>query len=428
MMTSPALSQATVPFPPIGGLIERGADFEPVPSAKPSIVESFASQCVLPHPELAWAALPRHLREVPLRQMIGQLLVVSFSGKTADSAGVALAADALAASEIGGVLYFRHNVGTAEDVRAINARLLAASPDLPPMIAIDQEGGAVMRLKPSEGAPDTPSARDVAQTPPDTARETYDAMAESLASAGFTANFGPVVDLDLNPDNPVISRFGRAYGADPQTVVDYGEAFVDAHRDAGVATALKHFPGHGSSTDDSHDGATDLTPTWSRKEMIPFRDMIVDRKADMIMIGHLELDGLSGPDGWPASLSPNAIDRFLRDTLCYDGLVVSDDLSMDAVSSHWNAIEATKQMVRAGGDIALLSLSADKGAAAVREILDALEAEAAASPDFEDRIRYAYARIVHHKLDLMEARAVSEAAPAGIPTRWAQATPGSLPR
>ncbi|WP_157961835.1 glycoside hydrolase family 3 N-terminal domain-containing protein [Acuticoccus kandeliae] len=426
---APAHAQVKIPFPPLDGLIERDAAYQPLPLEKPGIVETFATSCSPTHPELFWASLPRPLREVPLREMIGQMLMISFSGNTADSAGVTIAANALAASEVGGVLYFRHNIGSAADVKAINARLEAARPDLPPFIAIDQEGGAVMRLKPSEGAPDTPSARDVAAKSLDEAAEIYGEMAANLAEMGFTVNFGPVVDVEVNPNNPVISRFGRSYGADIDTVVDYAEAFVDAHRAAGVATSLKHFPGHGSSTDDSHDGAIDLTRTWSRREMVPFRDMIRDREADMIMIGHLMLDEVSGPEGLPASLSPNAIDRVLRQTLCFDGLVVSDDLSMDAISDHWDAPEAARRMVLAGGDIALLSLPGDKGMALVGEVIDRLEQEALASDVFADKIRHAYARIVHHKLDLAEARQLSTRTGTGSDAlRWARADEATLPR
>ncbi|MBJ3777448.1 glycoside hydrolase family 3 N-terminal domain-containing protein [Acuticoccus mangrovi] len=415
-----AMAQARIPFPPIDGLIIRSDDYQPLPHPKPGLVATFAAGCIPTSPELAWAALPRSLREVPIEEMIGQLLVISFSGKTVKDPGVALAAREIADGSIGGVLYFRHNVGSAADVRAVNALFTDAHPDLPAMIAIDQEGGAVMRVKPSEGAPATPSARDIATTSPAEARGAYLAMADNLADLGFTTNFGPVVDLEVNPDNPVIARFGRAYGAEPKAVIAYAEAFIEAHHEAGIGTALKHFPGHGSSTADSHEGAIDLNATWSRREMVPFRELIRRHEVDMVMIGHLDLDGLSGPGGLPASLSPNAIDVFLRDTLCYGGLVVSDDLAMDAVSARWSPEEAALKMVEAGGDIALLSLSGKTGMAPVKEITRRLAAAAAADPKIADKIRYAYARVVHHKLDFAEKRRVSSRSRAPTPTQWAQ--------
>jgi beta-N-acetylhexosaminidase len=203
--------------------------------------------------------------------------------------------------------------------------------------------------------------------------------------------------------------------------VKYARTFVNAHREAGVATALKHFPGHGSSTDDSHEGAIDLTPTWSRVELVPFVEMIESGDADMIMLGHLELDGLTGPDGLPASLSPRTIDTFLRGTLCYDGLVVSDDLHMDAVSARWTAAEAARQVVAAGGDIILLSLPANDQAGKLAAVREALVAEARRSPHFADKLRYAYARVVNHKLDIAEARAASGRTGAPVAREWARA-------
>lgn len=418
---SEASGQARVPFPPIDGLIERPADFEPVPRAKPTVEEQFASECVPEHPELAWAALPPDMRHVDYETMIGQLLMVSFAGKAPDDEGVRAAREALARGDIGGVIYFRHNVGSAADVRAVNEAFRTANADYPAMIAIDQEGGAVTRLKPSEGAPGTPSAREVAQGSVREAARRYEAMASTLADLGFTVNFGPVVDLEVNPDNPVIARFGRSYGADPDEVVKYARTFVEAHREAGVATALKHFPGHGSTTGDSHEGAIDLDPTWSRVELVPFAEMIASGDADMVMLGHLDLAGLTGPDDLPASLSPRTIDEFLRGTLCYGGLVISDDLHMDAVSARWSAPEAARLMIAAGGDIVLLSLPVGGPDGAIAAVREALVEEARRDEAFADRLRHAYARVVHHKLDVERAREVSTRTDAPAERDWAQA-------
>ncbi|WP_083660207.1 glycoside hydrolase family 3 N-terminal domain-containing protein [Acuticoccus yangtzensis] len=384
-------------------LITRPAGWQPLPVAKPSISESFASTCQPVDPELAWFRLPQQFRSATVEEMIGQLLVVSYGGTRPDDAGVAAARDAIARSRIGGVLTFRHNIASAGDIAAVNRSFMEARPDLPPIIAVDQEGGLVMRVKPSEGAPSTPAAADIAAGSEDEARAAYDDMAAALATLGFNANFGPVVDLASNPDNPVIARFGRSFGADPATVTDYATVFAEAHRAAGIGTALKHFPGHGSSTDDSHEGAIDLTATWSRQEMLPFRDMIASGEADMLMAGHLTLKGVTEAD-IPASLSQSAITGFLRETLCYDGVVVSDDLAMDAVSSRWDAVEAVTMMVEAGGDLALLSLGTGQGYEVIDAISSALAEHARQSPEFAAKIRQAYARIANLKLDLTEWR------------------------
>ncbi|WMS42627.1 glycoside hydrolase family 3 N-terminal domain-containing protein [Acuticoccus sp. MNP-M23] len=421
----PAFAQARIPWPPIDGLIERPEDFVAVPQTRPAHYIVPETDCKPADPALSWTRLPRPLRELSLRQMIGQLLVVSYSGSAPDSAGVAIAQDALRRSEIGGVLTFRHNIKSADETRGVNEILVAANPLLPAMIAVDQEGGAVMRLRPSEGGPDTPSAADVAEGSIEDARKTYNEMAEALADLGFNANFGPVVDLSINPNNPVIAQFGRAYGDDPETVERYAEAFIDAHHAAGVATALKHFPGHGSSRADSHIGAIDLTSTWSPVELEPFQALIDEDEADMVMIGHLELDGVTGPGDLPASLSPVAIQTILRDTFCFDGVVVSDDLAMDAVEKRWGSADAARLMIEAGGDIALLSLSADKGMKLVTEITDSLAAKAEASPEFAAKIRYAYARVANHKLDLAERQ--RKAAASGAASSPAEPSAATQP-
>ncbi|MEM8552720.1 MAG: glycoside hydrolase family 3 N-terminal domain-containing protein, partial [Pseudomonadota bacterium] len=389
------------------------------PRGKPEVAEIVASSCERADPHLTWALLPPSLRTVPLRQMIGQLLVISYSDTTPRASGVEAVRQAIRSSRVGGVLTFRHNISSGDNIRAINEAFRDAHPVLPAIVAVDQEGGAVMRVKPSEGGPDTPSAKRVADGTLEEARTAYTDMARALADLGFTVNFGPVVDLEVNPKNPVIARFGRAYSASAEEVVKFAQAFIDAHSAAGLGTALKHFPGHGSSTADSHEGAIDLSATWSHEELIPFRELIDSGSADMVMIGHLKLEGVTGPDNLPASLSPKAIDGVLREALCFDGVVVSDDLAMDAVSNTWGAVEATRLMVEAGGDMALLSIPAGEGFALIDEITDALVAEAERSPEFLQKIKAAYARIVHFKLDLSEL--TEPRSDAAVPTELADA-------
>lgn len=391
-------------LPPLPGLLERDADHVDVPPRRPTIATAFANGCEPPNPVVDWARLPSTLRTVPLRAMIGQLLVISYSGSAPSARGVEIARQALRRSEIGGVLTFRYNIEAADDTRAINALFENAHPVLPAIVAIDQEGGAVTRVKPTEGAPKTPAAADIAEGSVADALAAYEAMARNLADLGFTLNFGPVVDLEVNADNPVIARYGRSYGASPVTVERYARAFIEAHHAYGVATSLKHFPGHGSSTADSHEGAIDLTSTWSRRELEPFAVLIGEGLADTVMIGHLELDGVTGPGHLPASLSPVTIATILRNTLCFDGLVISDDLAMDAIEHRWGTPEAVRLMVDAGGDIALLSLPPRKGMALVTEITDYLEEAAEASPELAQKIRDAYARVVNFKLDLPVSR------------------------
>ena len=403
-ITPPSAAASEADLPPLPELIERDADHLALPQRRPTVATALANDCEAPNPQVAWARLPSTLRSVPLKAMIGQLLVVSYSGTGPGAQGVEIARKALRRSEIGGVLTFRYNIETADDTRAVNALFEDAHPVLPAIVAIDQEGGAVTRVKPSEGAPDTPSARKVANGSVEDARAEYEAMARVLADLGFTLNFGPVVDLEINDENPVIARYGRSFGASPETVERYARAFIEAHHAFGVSTSLKHFPGHGSSTADSHQGAIDLTETWHRQELEPFAVLIADDLADTVMAGHLELAGVTGPGHLPASLSPVSIATILRNTLCFDGLVISDDLAMDAIEHRWGTPEAVRLMIDAGGDIALLSLPPRKGMALVTEIIDYVAAAAEASPELAQKVRDAYARVVNFKLDLPAPR------------------------
>ena len=414
-----AFGQAAIPFPPIDGVIERPADYEPVPRPRPTLQDHFGTECVRAAPSLAWFSLPPALRRVDFETMAGQLILAGFSGRTAEGEGVIDTREAIARGDIGGVVFFGDNVGSRADVREIADLFRDAHPAFPATIAIDQEGGAVMRVGPDEGAPDTPAARDVAQQSLRSARDEYDAMADALEGLGFTLNFGPVVDLAVNPDNPVVNRYGRSFGEEPDTVLRYARAFVRAHREAGVGTALKHFPGHGSTDDDSHDTPIDLASTWSRTELIPFAEMIRSGDADMIMMGHLTLEGLTGPEGLPASLSPVAIDGFLRDTLCYEGVVVSDDLAMKAITARWGVSDAAIKVVAAGGDLMIVSKSAGDDAGTLSSMRRALVDEAQSSPGFADLLRNAYARVINHKLDLVEARALSGRTHAPQSRQWA---------
>jgi beta-N-acetylhexosaminidase len=220
-------------------------------------------------------------------------------------------------------------------------------------------------------------------------------MARGIAAEGFSVNFGPVADLNTNPNNQIIARFGRAFSAEVETVIAYDEAFIKAHHAAGLITALKHFPGHGSSTADSHEGFVDITRTWDEAELEPYRALIGEGIVDMVMVGHLYHADYADDDGeTPSSLSPRWIDGVLRDELGFDGVVISDDLEMGAIRQHFTLEETVTKAVRAGMDVLLFSNTAKYRPELSQEILDILLAEAEADPDFAARIEQSYQRIV----------------------------------
>ena len=349
---------------------------------------------------LALSMVPAHAQT--LEQMAGQMIVVGFEGDGPSDAGVEAVAAELAAGRLGGVMYLKKNVASLSTVREMNAMFQAASPWPPPFITLDQEGGAVERLTKDVGFDEIPNAVTIAaRNSPDEAEAIYARMAQAIAEQGFSVNFGPVADLNTNPDNQIIARFGRAFSADPEVVTEYDAAFIRAHRAADLVTALKHFPGHGSSTADSHEGFVDITETWDPVELEPYAALIGEGMADMVMVGHLYHADFADDDGeTPSSLSPRWINGVLRDELGFDGVVISDDLEMGAIREHFTLEETVTRAVRAGMDILLFSNTADYRPGLSGEVLDILLAEADADPEFAARIEESYRRIVALKARL----------------------------
>jgi beta-N-acetylhexosaminidase len=235
-----------------------------------------------------------------------------------------------------------------------------ARPTPVPFIAVDQEGGLVQRLTRQNGHLYIPSAWKVGRNPsfsdPESAVRLYAGMAKDLAEAGFNLNFGPVVDLNLNPDNPVIGQRERSFGADPNTVTQLARAFIVAHRDAGIVTVAKHFPGHGSSRADSHKTLADISDTWREIELEPYRQLAKDGLLDAVMIGHLYHPRFSDGDRLPASLSVRAVEALrAKGYIGFQGVVVSDDMEMGAVRGEYSLEERVIKAVNAGTDLIVFS-------------------------------------------------------------------------
>ena len=341
-------------------------------------------------------ALAAPIHAATLEDMAGQMIVIGFDGDSASDASVKAIAAELKSGQLGGVMYLKKNVKSLGQVRDMNAQFRAASPDLPPFVTLDQEGGAVERLTEDVGFKEIARASTIAaENTPEQAEGIYETMAKSVAALGFTVNFGPVADLNVNPNNPVIAKFGRAFSADPEIVTAYDRAFIEGHHAAGLATALKHFPGHGSSTTDSHEGFTDISKTWSETELEPYKALIGEGVLDMVMVGHLfHSDYAEGAEQTPSSLSKRWIDGVLRTDLGYKGVVISDDLEMGAIRDHFTLEETVVEAVSAGMDILLFSNTGYQRPTLGKEILDILVEHAEADPVFKARIEESYERIV----------------------------------
>nr|WP_321458183.1 glycoside hydrolase family 3 N-terminal domain-containing protein [uncultured Cohaesibacter sp.] len=289
-----------------------------------------------------------------LDNAIGSLIMVGFSGKSAGESFARTIAGHISKGRAASIVYLSTNVGSRKDVLGLNKLFHDAGVT---HIAIDHEGGTVQRLKEQQGFTRIAPALTIAQkTNPDGAEKIYAVAAKELAAAGFTFNLGPVADLHRSY-NPVIGKNKRSYGKDAKTVIRYAAAFVKAHRRYGITTALKHFPGHGLSKADSHNGFVDIRDTWQPEELTPFAELIHMGLADVVMSGHLYVRVGSGSDGELTTFSRSLIRDALRKRMQFNGLIMTDDLNMGAIRKIASPREAAVKAAMAGYDILLLSNS-----------------------------------------------------------------------
>lgn len=295
-----------------------------------------------------------------LNYKIGQMLMVGFRGFSVE-AGDSIVRD-IQKLHLGGVILFdydvprkeaRRNIRSPEQLRRLTRQLQSFS-NTPLFIAVDQEGGTVNRLKTRYGFPSSVSAAYLGKIDDaDTTRYYAQRTANLLDTLGFNVNFAPVVDLNTNPDNPVIGKLDRSFGADPQRVTRHARIMINQMLDHGILPVLKHFPGHGSAHNDSHHGVVDVTESWSPTELEPYRRLFQTTQVPMVMTAHIFNARIDS--SWPATLSPKSINGLLRDSLGFDGVVVSDDLQMGAIRDYYGLETTIYRALDAGVDILLFA-------------------------------------------------------------------------
>jgi len=299
-----------------------------------------------------------------LSARLGELLLVGFRGTEVQ--GNTELSHLLCDLKVGGVILYERDVATRgprnitspEQVKRLTADLRALAQGCAgraPLIAADNEGGAVMRLNARAGYPPTlghaelGEADDVALTELEARR-----IGRMLSEAGIDWNLAPVVDVAANPFNTVLVQSGRTFSQSPERVTAHARAYLRGMHAAGILTALKHFPGHGSSFQDSHLGFVDVTRTANpAAELLPYRALIGEGAVDAVMTAHVFNRNVD--PRYPATLSAPTIDGLLRKELGFSGLVVSDDLLMEGIVSRYGIEEAAVLALRAGVDLLLLS-------------------------------------------------------------------------
>ena len=276
--------------------------------------------------------------------LLGRLLLLAFEG---DQAPV----HALETIEPAGFLFYPSNVRSEGQVRQLSRQLQQASP-YPLLLGIDQEGGPFSSYRTAEATLFPGNMALAAASDPELARAVAYAIGRELAYLGFNLNFAPVVDVNSNPDNPIIGV--RAFSSDPQQVSLYGQAFHAGLEAAGIAAVAKHFPGHGDTALDSHLALprveASLEQLWQR-ELLPFVAM-VEAAVPAVMSAHVLYPALD--PHYPATLSAAALSGLLREELGFDGLIISDYMDMAAIRDHHGAGEAAVLSVLAGADVLLL--------------------------------------------------------------------------
>ena len=294
-----------------------------------------------------------------LKRKIGQMLIVGFRGTDIDR--TSYISKAMNILNLGGIILFDkdnpsgqfpRNVTDPEQTKQLIKKLKEYSPS-PLFVSVDAEGGYINRLKEKYGFVNIPSAEQMGKGTAEETRNQADILGKELKELGFNMDFAPVVDVNVNPENPVIGYLERSFSNDPEKVYEHASSFIGGLHDNNIIPAIKHFPGHGSSTSDSHLGMVDVTNTYKQDELIPYQKLIEKGYSDMVMTAHI-MDTNIDPE-YPATLSSLFIQNILKEKLGFKGVIVSDDMQMGAIVDNYGFEEAIVKAINAGCDMLILS-------------------------------------------------------------------------
>lgn len=351
-----------------------------------------------------------------LDKMVGQMIMTGFHGDGLGENQKAFTAieKQIANGQVGGVILFdvdvsgliangmttkeakKHifssNIKNVNQVKKLTEHLQSIAPT-PLLIAIDQEGGNVQRLKPEHGFASTKSAKELAKSDINATYNTAYDLGRRLANLGINVDFAPLLDVDVNPKSPAIGALNRSFSSNPDVVTAYGKAFSDGLNGANIISSFKHFPGHGSATNDTHAGLTDITNTYQDYELYPWQNLLKDTSpCSTVMVAHVINNNF---DVLPASLSAKTI-QMIRD-MGFKGVIVSDDMDMGAIVNSYGRDKAIEMAINAGNDILVfgnnLSFDKNRGEQVHRTIVKLVHQ----GKIKKSRIRESYKRIMQMK-------------------------------
>lgn len=326
------------------------------------------------------------VNKMTLDEKIGQMIVAGFNGTDVNEELINL----VNTNKVGGVILFKRNIETSEQLKKLNNNIDGLNKEIPLFISVDEEGGRVNRL-PSD-MENFPSAREVGlKIDKDYAYNNGKSIGESLKVTGFNMNYAPVLDIFSNPKNTVIGD--RAFGSDVETVSTMGIATMKGIEEEGIISVIKHFPGHGDTSVDSHYGLPIVYKTLEELEnfeLIPFKKAIKEG-CKAIMVSHILLDKIDKQN--PSSMSETVVTDILREQLGFDGVVITDDMEMGAITENFTVEDACVQSIIAGCDIVLIG----SGNESIYNTIQAIKDSILNGKITEERINESVVRIIKLK-------------------------------
>ncbi|MGD9605074.1 MAG: beta-N-acetylhexosaminidase [Bacilli bacterium] len=290
------------------------------------------------------------ISQLSKKQLIGQMLCFAFLGTEYDDQLTTFIHE----FELGGVIFFARNIKSIKQVATLNKRLQQES-SIPLFIGLDQEGGMVQRIM--QGITPLPGAMALAAADQNRIYDITKVVGQNLKCLGFNLNFAPVGDINNNLNNPVINS--RSYGDDPKNVARMATQAFKGFQDSGILSTIKHFPGHGNTNVDSHIGLPRVTSSKDdvrKMELIPFKEAI-DQGIDGVMISHIVYEAFD--QTYPATLSKAIITDLLKKECNFQGLIVTDSLTMGAIHNSFDLDTVLENGVNAGNDLLIFCGKAD---------------------------------------------------------------------
>lgn len=346
----------------------------------------------------------QYLDQMTAEEKAAQLFIILPEALMKDVGTVTAAGEAtqkaITQVPVGGFIYLDDNLESRDQVKTMLENVQTYSMErikIPMFLCVDEEGGAVARIAGS-GKFDVAQFNDMsvigARGNEDEAYEAGRTIGTYLSDMGFNVDFAPVADVLTNPENQVVKK--RSFGSDPELVSSMASAAARGLEEQGICAVYKHFPGHGGTADDTHEGYAYVDKSLEelkKQELVPFQAAI-DDGAKVIMVGHISLPNVTG-DNTPASMSSEIITGLLREQMQYDGIVVTDAMNMGAVTEQYSSAEAAVQTILAGSDLVLMPEDFNE---AYQGVLRAIEDGTISKERLDESLR----RILKIKLSMME--------------------------